>query len=180
MSIISRPIQKLGSRTVASGATYTRNKVLYDYALAGIPLLSAASDKYPFQRSTGPFRKDQFDNSANPGEQSLSNWWLRSQSSFHFGTGTKFMEPASDDEVMNSFDSSVGLDPWTPGEIKLLKQTTLKKSGTGTIRVMGAIDGSTDVYFHSDAATLFREATSTSASVTWGGSGTIVSLANDG
>lgn len=58
MSLIARPIQKLGSRTLASGATYTRSGVLYDYALAGIPLLSAASDKYPFQRDTGPFRKE--------------------------------------------------------------------------------------------------------------------------
>lgn len=146
MSLISRPIQTLGGRVVSSGDVFSRTGPLYDYAIGGIGLLAADSNPFPFERATAPFRKEQFDNSDNPGEQSLSNWWLRSQSSFHFGAGIQFMEPANNDEVMSAFNTSVGVDPWTPGQLRLLKRITLKKSAAGTVLVLGAIDGSTDVY----------------------------------
>lgn len=180
MSVLAPPIIPIGNRILASSVTYRRNKVLYDYAIADLALLSAASKEFPYSRKTAPFRKEQFDASANPGEQTLTSWWLRSQSSFHNGAGITFMEPAADDEVMTSFAHSVGVDPWTEGKMTLLKQATLKKSASADVLVMGAIDGSTDVYFHATAATLFRETAAASAAVTWGGAGTIVSLANDG
>lgn len=113
--VVGGPVLPLGSRVLASALTYRRSRVLYDYALATLPLLAATSEKYPYTRSTAQFRKEQFDNSNNPGEQTLQAWWLRSQSSFHEGAGIKFMEPANDDEVMNAFAESAGVDPWTPG-----------------------------------------------------------------
>ncbi len=77
MSLIHRPIHALGSRTVPSATVFRRSGVLYDYALSDLGLIAATSGKYPFSRSTAPFRKDQFDTSDNPGEQSLTGWWLR-------------------------------------------------------------------------------------------------------
>jgi hypothetical protein len=180
MDLISRPISGLGARTLASSVGYRRSKVLYDYALSDTPLLSANSKEFPFSRQTAPFRKEQFDNSDNPGEQTLTQWWLRSQSSFHSGTGIRFQEPAGDDEVMTSFAESVGVNPWTPGELTLLRTTTLKNAASGDVLVMGAVDGSTDVFFQAEGTTLHRETSGGTAAVTWGGAGTIVSLVNDG
>jgi hypothetical protein len=120
--------------------------VQYDYSLADIPLLSAASREFPYLRGTAQFRKEQFDNSDNPGEQSLSNWWLRSQSSFHYGSGILFMEPANDDEIMEAFRDSQGIDPWTPGELKLLKDTQFMDTGSGRVLVVGAVDGGADMF----------------------------------
>lgn len=180
MPIIQDPIIPLGQRILASSVSYRRNRVLYDYAIADLAFLSATSKEYPYSRSTGPFRKEQFDNSANPGEQTLTNWWLRSQSSFHNGVGIRFQEPASDEEVMTSFRESQGVDPWTPGELSLLRTTTLKNAAAGDTLVMGAVDGSTDVFFQAEGSTLSRETAAGTAAVTWGGSGTILSLTNDG
>lgn len=65
----------------------------FDVAIAGIPFLTAIKDERPYERATAPFRKQQFDSQRDPGEQSLSAWWLRSQSSFHTGEGIKFYDP---------------------------------------------------------------------------------------
>lgn len=180
MTIVGGPVIPLGSRILGSTVSYRRNKVLYDYAIADLALLSAVSKEFPFTRQTAPFRKDQFDASANPGEQTLTNWWLRSQSSFHQGTGIKFMEPMADTEVANAFADSVGVDPWTPGQLTLLKQTTLKNGSAVDTLVMGAIDGTTDIFMQAEGNALARETAGGSAAVTWGGANTIVSLTNDG
>lgn len=180
MTLVDRPIHALGTRTLAAATSYRRSGVLYDYSIADIPLLAATSKQFPYSRVTAPFRKEQFDNSTNPGEQTLSAWWLRSQSSFHEGAGIKFMEPASNDEVMNAFAVSSGVDPWTPGQLTLLKSTTQKKSAGADVLVMGAIDGSTDIFFHASGTALSRETAAGTAAVTWGGAGTILALANDG
>ncbi len=55
----------------------------FDVAIGGEPFILAPTDVNPYQRETAPYRKDQFDNSKEPGEQSLTGWWIRSQSSFH-------------------------------------------------------------------------------------------------
>ena len=102
----------------------------YDCAIAGIPFLSAIRDDRPYERATAQFRKQQFDSQRDPGEQSLSNWWLRSQSSFHAGEGITFYDPLSnpysDTISTNSYrvKSSYGVDIWTQGEVSLLRETT--------------------------------------------------------
>lgn len=48
----------------------------YDYAVNGIPFLSAASKDSPYGRQSAKVNKDQIDTSKEVGEQSLSNWWL--------------------------------------------------------------------------------------------------------
>ena len=102
----------------------------YDCAIAGIPFLTAIRDDRPYERATAQFRKQQFDSQRDPGEQSLSNWWLRSQSSFHAGEGIKFYDPLanpySDTISTNSYrvKDSYGVDIWTQGEVSLLRETT--------------------------------------------------------
>jgi hypothetical protein len=106
----------------------------YDVALGGLPFIYAISDARPYTRQTAPFRKDQFDNGAEPGEQSLTGWWIRSQASFHSGSGIRFYDPATTDENGHyRFADSRGLDVWTKGQVTLLKDVVDTHITTGDV-----------------------------------------------
>ena len=109
----------------------------YDVAVGGLPFILATSDERPYIRQTAPFKKDQFDNGAEPGEQSLTGWWLRSQSSFHKGTGIKFYDPSAGETIAHRFTDSKGVDVWTKGQVTLLKDTATTHYATGPIRTSG-------------------------------------------
>jgi hypothetical protein len=118
----------------------------YDVAVAGMPFIYAITDNTPYRRQTAEFRTQRVDQLRDPGEQSLSGsgYWIRSQSSFHLGAGSPYQEPitGSLDEARFRFASSVGINPWTPGQISLLKRTTLQEAVTGDSRVFNTvIDG---------------------------------------
>lgn len=181
-TLTTRVVTRLSS--IPSGfASYTNSGTQYDYAIGGLPFLSGASDRRPITRQTGPYRKDQFDTSADPGEQSLVSWWLRAQSSFHAGTGIVYEEPSSqapNDEYR--FQDSLGIDPWTLGKAKLLPATTLNKSAANPVLIHGCVDsaGPTDIYLQAETTGLSRCVSGSSTAITWGGTGTILSLADDG
>jgi hypothetical protein len=119
---------------VADGGIWQNTNESYDVALGGLPFFYAINDARPYIRQTAPFRKEQFDNQAEPGEQSLTGWWLRSQMSFHSGTGIKFFDPATTDEVGHyRFADSKGVDVWTKGQATLLKSCTSGHITTGPI-----------------------------------------------
>ena len=119
----------------ASTSLWTNTDVAYDIALGGQPFISAISDARPYTRQTAPFRKDQFDNGTEPGEQSLTGWWIRSQMSFHSGTGIKFFDPATTDENGHyRFSDSKGVDVWTKGQATLLKSCTSGHITTGDLQ----------------------------------------------
>jgi hypothetical protein len=84
----------------------------------------APTDQNPYQRETAPYRKEQFDNSREPGEQSLTGWWLRSQSSFHGGAGIKFYDPSAGESIGYRYFDSQGVNPWVKGQVTLLKEMT--------------------------------------------------------
>jgi hypothetical protein len=110
----------------------------YDVAVGGLPFFYAINDSRPYIRQTAPFRKDQFDNGAEPGEQSLTGWWIRSQASFHSGSGIKFYDPATTDENGHyRFAESKGLDVWTKGQVTLLSSCTSTHLTTGAIASNG-------------------------------------------
>lgn len=115
----------------------------YDVAVAGMPFIYAITDNTPYRRQTAEFRTQRVDQLRDPGEQSLSGsgYWIRSQSSFHLGAGSPYQEPitGSLDEARFRFASSVGINPWTPGQISLLKKTTLQEAVTGDSRVFNTI-----------------------------------------
>jgi hypothetical protein len=100
---------------------WTNNAEDYDVAVGGEPFFLAPTDQTPYQRETAPYRKDQFDNGKEPGEQSLTGWWIRSQSSFHVGSGIKFYDPSTGETSPYRFADSQGLDVWTKGQVTLLK-----------------------------------------------------------
>jgi hypothetical protein len=107
--------------------------VAYDIVIDNLPFIAKVGNQNQYIRQTAQYRKDQFDNSTEPGEQSLSGWWLRSQSSFHNGSGIGFYEPGTDKEhTSHRFDESRGLDIWTEGEAKPLKEVVHAFTGNST------------------------------------------------
>ncbi len=144
VSTVARGVADIG--IVSTTNTWQNTDVAYDVAVGGLPFIYAINDSRPYIRQTAPFRKDQFDNGQEPGEQSLTGWWIRSQMSFHSGTGIKFFDPATTDEIGHyRFADSKGVDVWTKGQVTLLKQT-LNMTGvtTGTYKLLSIVDGSTN------------------------------------
>jgi hypothetical protein len=122
---------------VSTGGIWQNTNESYDVALGGLPFFYAINDARPYIRQTAPFRKEQFDNGAEPGEQSLTGWWLRSQSSFHGGSGIKFYDPSAGETVAHRFTDSKGLNVWNKGEVTLLKDTATTHYTTGSIQTNG-------------------------------------------
>ena len=130
---------------VSSTSTWQNTNESYDVAVGGLPFFYSISDERPYIRQTAPFRKEQQDTSTEPGEQSLTGWWLRSQSSFHNGMGIKFYDPSAGETVNYRFADSKGVDVWTKGQVTLLKSCASTHITTGTI----ASNGVTQQYLRS-------------------------------
>jgi hypothetical protein len=120
-----------------AGATYTPSGYAYDIAIAGLPFFVSPLDEQPYRRVTAQYRKQQIDQSREPGEQTLTGWWLRSQSSFHYGQGIKFFEPIQDESLRFQYTESKGVDVWEKGQCTLLKGTYKSHLITGGIRTDG-------------------------------------------
>jgi hypothetical protein len=124
----------------SSTAIWQNTDMSYDVAIGGLPFFYAINDSRPYIRQTAPFRKDQFDNGNEPGEQSLTGWWIRSQASFHSGSGIKFFDPATTDENGKyRFADSKGVNVWDKGQVTLLKSCTSTHETTGTIASNGNV-----------------------------------------
>ena len=112
---------------------WSNNAEDYDVAVGGLPFFLAPTDQTPYQRETAPYRKDQFDNGSEPGEQSLTGWWIRSQSSFHVGDGINFYDPSAGEASKYRFADSQGVDVWTKGQVTLLKDVEAEHVITGPV-----------------------------------------------
>ena len=174
---------------VSSTSTWQNTNESYDVAVGGLPFFYAINDARPYVRQTAPFNKEQFDNGAEPGEQSLTGWWIRSQSSFHNGTGIKFYDPSAGETVNHRFTDSDNVDVWTKGQVTLLKETTNTVS-SGIYKLISGVSGGTDVAISfipgsttlldikADATTLTTYATTASAIVDVVTNGTTLFIAN--
>ena len=121
----------------AGSTNYSATGEAYDVAIAGLPFFLLNSDDSPYRRVTAQYRKQQIDQSREPGEQTLTGWWLRSQSSFHYGQGIKFFEPIQDESLRFQYTDSKGIDVWTKGQATLLKSSDSQHITTGGIRTDG-------------------------------------------
>lgn len=123
---------------LTNASVWQNTDVAYDTAVGGMPFIYAISDQRPYIRQTAAYRKDQFDNQTEPGEQSLTGWWIRSQSSFHEGTGIKFYDPALiAGEGTYRFKDSEGVNVWTEGQVTLLNSVTEGHETTGQLKANG-------------------------------------------
>jgi len=118
---------------------YDLNGNAFDMAIGGLPFIMAVTDNTPYKRQTAEFRAQRVDQMRDPGEHTLggSGYWTRAQSSWHYGEGINFTEPleGNDMEVRFRYKDSYGIDVWTPGQITLLKKTTLAQAFTGKCKV---------------------------------------------
>lgn len=109
------------SASVSSGGAerYARTGAQYDCAIGGMPFVMAISDERPYARETADFKKQQVDQSNSVGDQSLTGYWTRGQSSFHRGAGIRFYEILEGDTITNRYADSRDVDVWTAGEVSL-------------------------------------------------------------
>jgi hypothetical protein len=155
-----------------AGATnYSATGVGYDMAIAGLPFFIAASDDSPYRRVTAKYRKEQYDQTREAGEQSLTGWWFRSQSTFHLGAGIKYFEPAQDESLRFQFTESKGVEVFTKGQVTLLNTTGSFYSGAAPAQLIGVNDGTSDCIVVTDG-TAIKKITSAAVSTTFTQAGT--------
>ena len=111
----------LGQDIIDRLARYDRSGFAADYAIGNSPWLSAASDNSRITRITTQYQKERVDQEASAGENSLSNWWLRSATSWHRGAGAEFYDADATD--LFRFRESANVDVWTQGSLSLLPDT---------------------------------------------------------
>jgi hypothetical protein len=166
----------------AGSTTYTPTGPAYDVAFSALPFFLAASDEQPYRRVTAQYRKQQIDQTREPGEQTLTGWWVRSQSSFHFGAGIKYFEPIQEESLRFQFTESKGLDIWTRGQATLLNDTASFYAGAAAAQLIGVNDGTSDCILVTDGTAL-KKITSAGVSSTYTQAGTpatIYSLTTNG
>jgi len=166
----------------AGSTAYTPTGPAYEVAFASLPFFIAASEDQPYRRVTAQYRKQQIDQTREPGEQTLTGWWVRSQSSFHLGAGIKYFEPIQEESLRFQYTESKGLDVWTRGQATLLNDTASFYSGAAAAQMIGVNDGTNDCILVTDGTALKKITTGgTSTTITQAGTAsTIYSLTTDG
>jgi hypothetical protein len=148
-----------------------------------LPFFLAASDEQPYRRVTAEYRKKQIDQTREAGEQTLTGWWVRSQSSFHLGAGIKFFEPQQEESLRFQYTESKGLDVFTRGQATLLNDTASFYAGAAAAQLIGVNDGTDDCILVTDGTDLKKitSAAGTPTTITQAGAAsTIFSLTTDG
>jgi hypothetical protein len=162
---------------------YQREDFAASYAIGNTPWLSAASDNNRISRITTTYQKERIDQSNTTGEQSLTNWWLRSATSWHNGAGERYYD-ADTADVFKFYESN-NINPWDLGEIKLLPATTnlTTSAATNPSTVAGGtfhISGGSVKFYNGSTTTTTSLGTSTTAqTLTSDGTFALVG-ANDG
>jgi hypothetical protein len=106
----------------------------YDLAINNQPFFVSSNDETPYRRVTAQYRKQQIDQTREAGEQTLTGWWVRSQSSFHQGQGIKFFEPLQDESLRFQYTESKGIDVWTRGQMTLINDVDTSHATTGILK----------------------------------------------
>jgi len=138
--------------TGRSSEYYDLETYAFDVALGGLPFLYNITDTIPYRRSTARWKYERVDQAREPGEQTLdSGLWVRSQTSWHLGAGIQFQEAleGNPDLLRFRYFESTGIDPWTIGELSLLKDTSkiydvTSTSATAKTIALSASYGGTD------------------------------------
>ena len=166
----------------AGSTTYTPTGPAYEVAFSALPFFLANSDEQPYRRLTAQYRKQQIDQTREAGEQTLTGWWVRSQSSFHLGAGIKFFEPQQEESLRFQFTESKGVDVFTRGQTTLLNDTDSFYAGAAAAQLIGVNDGTDDCILVTDGTAL-KKITSAGVSSTYTQAGTpatIFSLTTNG
>lgn len=175
--------------TPFSSNMFAKTGISYDFAIGGIPFAAGISNtrnsyfRRRYTRDLQQISKAQFDNQQNPGEQSFTGWWLRSQASWHGGAGIIYSDTGIDQSLAIRFQDSYGVNPWTINQLTLLNTTNQALSSANTNLLLRSINvGGVDYLLCADGANLKR-LTGTGTSITYtvtGMTGTISAITDDG
>jgi hypothetical protein len=146
---------------------YVNSKTKADLSINEMPFRYAISDQNPYQRETADFKRQQIDTSREPGEQSLNQWWVRDQNSWHRGAGINFYEPGlnptntsqySDNITEFRYATSMGIDPWTEGSVTLHHSNSVVATATAgqTAFCTSSVVSGVNVFFGVINGQLFR------------------------
>ena len=144
ITLVGSVVGEVSALPSGSGSTLTDTGLGYDMAIGGLGFKLKISDENKYERATAQFKKDQFDNSTEYGDQSLLGYWTRGQFSFHRGAGVTYYDTADGETVLNRYRSGVGVKPFTPGSVSLCpawNNTTSSGPFTGPITWGGSGNG---------------------------------------
>lgn len=161
VSLIPAPVGELIASLISEDAIYTDYQYGYDFALGGLPFVSAASADTPIRRKSIPVEKPRTDDSPEPGEQTFGNWWVKAQSSFHGGAGLKYTDSSGSYDRIR-FRNCTGVDVWTPGQARLLPgmESVLENAEAGVVAVIrDTTDGAAALACVTSSGFTVREAT---------------------
>lgn len=170
-----------GSTVSGVGQVNAPDSTNWDCAIGDLTFLLGTSQQNPFVRETADFRRQRIDTERNPGEQSIdSGYWVRSQPSWHYGSGLSTAEPleANEEESQFRYKEGGGVNPWTAGELTLLHETASVHSSSATN--MSVLGVQTGILFREDAVLTYIDNAGTATAVTWGGTGNIGSMTDTG
>ncbi len=128
---------RLGGRTNPQSAIFRVTRDAFDVALGDLPFNLYSSTEHPYERSTAQMRKDQFDAGRFVGEQSLDEWWLRSQNDFAGGDGITYYEPLEGEGSETRFYDSRGVNVFDHPDVRLLNEQTVVTTGGSDLEFVG-------------------------------------------
>lgn len=140
-ALISRVVGAVGTPAPSGSAALGDTGEGYDFAIGGYGFRLAITDERKYERATAQFRKEQYDASENPGDQSLLGYWTRGQLSFHRGAGQRYAELGEDTDTR--YWEGVGANPFVKGEVSLYPSWNAALSGTLT-GIVGCLPVGTD------------------------------------
>jgi hypothetical protein len=140
---------------------YGREDFAASYAIGNTPWLSAASDQNKISRITTTYQKERIDQGTSAGENSLSNWWLRSATSWHHGAGERYYDADTSD--LYRYFESYNVDVWEIGQLSLLKEATNHSTSAASNPV--TVNGGT-FYIEGTDLKFYNESTGLSTTIT--------------
>lgn len=118
MSMTPGPIVgPIGTAASSAAAALADQGEGFDFAIGGMGFRLAINDQRKYERATAQFRKEQYDSSESPGDQSLLGYWTKGQLSFHKGAGQRYAELGEDTDTR--YWEGVGANPFVKGEVSL-------------------------------------------------------------
>ena len=154
---------------------YKREDFAASYAIGNTPWLSAASDQNRISRITTTYQKERIDQGSSAGENSLSNWWLRSATSWNHGAGERYYD--ADQSDLYRFYESSNVNVWEAGELTLLKATTSLSTVASSNPV--TVSGGT-FYLENSTLKFYNQSTNTSTSIALTGGAVPHKITTDG
>lgn len=163
--------------------------VMYDCALSwqdsagaqhAIPFLWGKSNDFPYRRQSVETSERQVSTTTVAGEQSLDNWWYRSQSSFHDGANVEWFDTTDDPNLSNRFYDSDSVEVMQPGRVGLVREAALVDADvTGVTRMVGFTQSGGGVLY-TEGPGLNMVTAAGAVSAVGGYSSNILSLVSDG